>query len=221
MSFQGFTDQTLAYFLNISLDNSKTHFEALRAAYESQVKAPLRALHEALTPTLLKIDRDICVKPSRCISGAYNDARFSRSAPIKTYMYLHFLAETGREQDIPGFFMDASYDGWRYGLQLYHATTEGMSKLRDAVLENSAMFAQIANDIDVQGLFALEGDSYKKDHYPDAPPVLKNWLNRKRWWLGRTLPPDEEFFSPAMASVLSEGFASLGKLYHFMREGLL
>lgn len=220
MPFNGFTDETIEYFLKVCLDNSKSNFEANRALYNDHVRTPLRALHEALMPFMLEIDKDICSKQSRCVSGAYNDARFSKSAPIKSYMYLHYRAETGRETDIPGFFMDASYDGYRYGLQIYHRTTQGMAKLRDAVLENSAHFFELAADIDSQGEFALEGDSYKKDHHPDAPPALKNWLNIKSWWLGRTSPPDTPFFSSSLIDLLGSGFRSLGGLYHFILEAL-
>lgn len=221
MSFQGFTDKTLEYFLNICLDNSKSNFEANRQIYNAHVKEPLRALQEALVPVILEIDKNICVKPSRCVSGAYNDARFSRSEPVKTYMYLHFCAETGRDDDISGFFMDASYNGYRYGLQIYHRTTQGMAKLRDAVLANEKRFMKIAGAIERRGVFTLEGDSYKKDHYPQASPLLKNWLNRKSWWVGRTNAPDEDFFSPGLVNRLGEGFLALRELYGFMNKALV
>lgn len=221
MSFQGFTAQTLEYFLSISFDNTKSHFEDLRACYQEHVKTPLYALYEEVFPAVLDIDQNICVKRARCVSGAYNDARFSRSDPVKTYMYLHFCAETGRESDIPGFFMDASYDGYRYGLQLYHRTTQGMTKLRDFALENEKRFSGIIRNIAQRGEFTLEGEFYKKDRYPSVSPAVKDWLNRKSWWLGRTNPPEETFFSPSLAAQLGEGFRSLQDLYRFMRDGLM
>ena len=184
------------------------------------MKAPLRALCEALVPVMLDIDPGLCVRPSRCVSGAFNDARFARSAPVKTYMYLHYCAGTGRETDIPGFFMDASWDGYRYGLQLYHSTARGMQKLRDAVLDNRECFFEHAALLERRGVFTLEGDSFKKDRYPDQPPLLQSWLNRKRWWLGRTCPPDGDFFSPVLADRLAEGFTSLGGLFHFISGAL-
>jgi uncharacterized protein (TIGR02453 family) len=220
MSFNGFTEKTLGYFLTIGLDNTKSNFEANRQVYTEHVRDHLRALHEELVPALLEIDPGICVRQSRCVSGAYNDARFARSEPIKTYMYLHFCAETGRETDVPGFFLDASYDGYRYGLQLYHRTTQGMAKLRDAVLENEKRFSGIVGGIERRGEFTLEGESFKKEHYPQASPLIKNWLNRKSWWLGNTCPPDGDFFSAGLVKRLSEGYRSLRDLYRFMNDAL-
>lgn len=221
MSFNGFTEKTLEYFLKICLDNSKSNFEANRVLHNEHVKTPLRALHDELVPIMLEIDKDICVKQSRCVSGAYNDVRFSRSEPIKTYMYLHFCAETGRETDIPGFFLDASYDSYRFGLQIYHRTTQGMTKLRDAALQNEKRFTEIITKIEAEGIFKLEGDSYKKDHFPTALPQIKNWLNRKYWWLGWTNMPDEAFFSPDLAVRLSDGFTSLKATYQFICDALV
>jgi uncharacterized protein (DUF2461 family) len=221
MSFQGFTEQTLGYFLSISFDNTKSHFEGLRACYQEHVKTPLYALYEELVPAVLELDPNICAKRARCVSGAYNDARFSRSDPVKTYMYLHFCAETGRETDIPGFFMDASYDGYRYGLQVYHRTTQGMAKLRDFVLSNEQRFSGIIRDIAARGEFTLEGECYKQDRYPSVKQPVKDWLNRKSWWLGSTNPPDGTFFSPALVSRLSGGFSALQGLYRFMSDGLM
>ncbi len=50
MTFNGFSNKTPEYFLNICLDNTKSNFEAHRQEYDGKVKAPLRALHEALVP---------------------------------------------------------------------------------------------------------------------------------------------------------------------------
>jgi uncharacterized protein (DUF2461 family) len=221
MMFHGFTEKTLEYFLSICLDNSKSNFESLRALYQEHVKTPLYALYEELLPVIQGIGQTVCVKRSRCVSGAFNDARFSSSDPVKAYMYLHFCAETSRDNDIPGFFMDASHDGYRYGLQIYHRTTQGMTRLRDYALVNERRFSGIIRDIKDRDEFLLEGESYKKERYLSVNEPVKGWLNRKSWWLGRTCPPDDAFFSPALVKYLGEGYQSLQLLYGFMCEGLM
>ncbi len=220
MSFNGFTDQTIEYFLNIYLDNTKANFEANRALYEAHVKVPLRALHESLVPAMLEIDPGLCVKASRCVSGAYNDARYAKSNPIKHYMYLHFCAETGRETDVPGFFMDASFNGYRCGLQLYHRTTQGMTTLRDAVLRDERRFLKMIRTLESGTDLTLEGESYQKDRFPSVPPPVKTWLNKKSWWVGKTCPPDGVFFTPGLAAQLADRFQALGNLYAFIKKSL-
>ena len=220
MSFNGFTENTIEYFFNISLDNTKSNFEAHRAQYNKYVKAPLHELHASLLPAMLEIDPDICARASRCVSGAYNDARYVKNNPIKTYMYLHFCAETGRETDVPGFFMDASYNGYRYGLQIYHRTTQGMTKLRDAAVKNEKQFVRIIRAIESGSEFTLEGDSYKKDRFPAAVPPIKSWLNKKSWWVGTTCPSDSAFLTAGLTQTLADGFKTLKALYDFINEAL-
>ena len=220
MSFQGFTEKTIEYFFNILLDNTKSNFEANRALYNEHVKAPVRELYESLVMAMLELDPDICAKPSRCVSGAYNDARYVKANPIKIYMYLHFCAEAGRDNDVPGFFMDASYNGYRYGLQIYHRTTQGMLKLRDAAQNQNKHFLKIIRDIEAAG-FELVGDDYKKDHFPTAKLPLKTWLNKKSWLICKSCPPDEVFFSSALTGQLIDGFKSLKALYDFINEALI
>lgn len=219
MSFEGFSHQTREYFFGTKIDNSKAFYEKNKPLYLENVKAPLLALHQALTPIVLNIDPDICTKPARCISGVYNDARFSKAQPIKTYMYLHFCASTGRDTDIPGLFMDASDDGYRYGLHIYHQTTKGMQMLRDAALADEKHFTSIIKKLTDCGIFTLEGQDYKKDHYPDMSSPIKGWLNKKSWFLQHS-EETSNFESPKLADELADGFKLLSELYQFYIKAL-
>jgi len=217
MPFNGFTRGTLDYFLSMKFDNSKTNFETNKQLYIDCVRDPLRGLFAELVPAMLAIDGSICVKQSRCVSGAYNDARFSRAEPVKCYMYLHFCAQTPCYEDgnVPGFFMDASHDGYRYGLQLYRQTTSGMKAIRDAAYNDQKNFMKIAKAIEKNN-FSLEGGDYKTDRYPDAIPEIKNWLNKKTWWIGKTRDIDEIFLSNKFVCELAENFKALAPLYKFI-----
>ena len=219
MSFTGFFRQTCDYFFSIYSDNSRENFAENKAVYNECVKTPLIELHSELVPVINNIDGNICVRQSRCVSGAYNDARFSKASPIKGYMYLHFLA-TGRETDVPGFFMDASFEGYRYGLQLYHATTKGMRSLRESAYNKQEHFAELVSGIEVRDIFSLEGKDYKTDRYPDVSTQTKGWLNKKCWWIGADLPIDEDFLSAVLSKKLADGFISLAPMYEFIKEAL-
>ena len=68
-----------------------------------------------------KLDSDLLSNKRRCLSSAYNDARFSKDAPIKEYFYLRFKLATINKKNAPGFFFDASLTGYRFGLNIYHS----------------------------------------------------------------------------------------------------
>lgn len=64
MAFTGFKGDFIGFFRGLEMDNSKTYFERHRAAYERDVRAPMTALAEELSPglgpaKLFRINRDI------------------------------------------------------------------------------------------------------------------------------------------------------------------
>ena len=219
--FNGFSREAADYFLSVKFDNSKKNFENLKDVYKSQIKNPLLQLHAELTPVVLKIDGGICVRPGRCVSGAYNDARFSKNNPIKEYMYLHFCAETGNNENVPGFFMDASHDGYRYGLMIYRSTPAGMRMIRNAAYEKRAEFIKIINGINKNKSIVLDGENYKTDHFPDAALELKEWLNKKHWRAAVNHPVDEIFLSDKLPREIESVFNTLAPMYKFILRLLM
>jgi len=193
--FTGFTRETQGFFIAVKFDNSRENFIANKAAYDEHVKRPLVELFEELAPIVRAIDANICARRGRCVSGAYNDARFSRAEPIKEYMYLHFCAEIKSGKDVPGFFFDASHDGYRFGLQLYHVTAAGMRAIRSAAADDYKKFSRIVESVEAAGRFSLEGADYATDRCPGAPEQLKGWLNKKTWRVCENRTIDGAFLS--------------------------
>lgn len=219
--FEGFCKGTTEYLAAMTFDNTKANFERLREDYLAYVKRPLQALCAHLTPTLMQIDPSICVRPSRCVSGAFNDARFCRDEPVKTYFYLHFCQTTCREDSVPGFFMDAGREGYRYGLQLYHAAPSGMQKVREHALLNekktARMLEQLSHGFTEGGVV---GEMYRRDHYPNVDEPLKGFLNMRRWAFIVQPARQDAFYSPQMATELETAFIKLAPMYTFLADAL-
>ena len=53
--FTGFSQDAIDFLSEIRLNNHQQFYEANRARYEESVKAPLRALCDALVPSLMDI----------------------------------------------------------------------------------------------------------------------------------------------------------------------
>lgn len=213
--FSGFSQDTALYLNQIALDNSKSNYERLKPLYQSAVRQPLRDLHAALLPTVLDIDPRICIRPARCISGAFNDLRFSRAEPLKTYFYLHFIAERGRKDDLPGFFIDADCRSYRYGLALYHGTSGYMQAVREKALESPAPFERALDTAFSSGhAFAWQGEVFKRDRYIGADALLHGFLMRKSWCLACVPCDASALYTPALVSLLAYAFEALAPLYH-------
>lgn len=218
MSFNGFHEQTNEYFWGASLDNSKAYYEKNKDNYLTYVKQPLHALHQVLMPTAQSIDENICVTPARCVSRAFNDFRYTgKIYPIKSYMHLHFCASVAKEdEDTPGLFFGASYGGWDCGLFVYHATNSGMSAFREAILADVDQFVAIAKRIQADPRIQIEGEEYKKDHYPDLPIAAKQYLNKKRFYLiSKYSADDDMYYSPSLAAEIASVWQTVSPMYHF------
>ncbi len=216
MNFNGFSEQTNEYFWNASLDNSKSFYEKNKEKYQNYVKTPLQALHLDLVSIAQHIDSDICVTPTRCISRAFNDFRYTgKRYPIKTYMYLHFCASVSQEdKDTPGLFFNASYNGWNCGFFAYHATNAGMSAFRQAILRDVDAFVAIAKNIKKDPRIHIEGELYKRDHYPNLPEEAKDYLNRKRLCLIAKYTPNDLYFSSDLTDEIASVWKTVSPLYH-------
>ena len=220
--FKGFNQNTIEYFWGAYLDNSKSYYEKNKQKYIDNVRDPLRLLHQALMPTIQGIDPSICVVPGRCISRAFNDFRYSGKVyPIKDYMYLHFCASVANEEaDTPGMFFSANYREWSCGFFVYRATNARMVAFRKAVLKNKDEFSVIVRKINANPRIQLKGEEYKRDHYLDMPDDVKQYLNRKRFYLSAEYPLDYRFDSSALADEIAGIWELLAPMYQFYLQSL-
>lgn len=215
--FTGFSSDTSEYLMKIALDNSKGNYERLRPLYQSAVRAPLLSLHETLLPCVSAIDAHICTRPARCISGAFNDLRFHPAEPLKTYFYLHFIAERGREENLPGFFFDADRQSYRYGLMLYHATPAFMQALRARALDApGTITAALKSAFSSAHTYQWEGDLYKRDQHADIAEPLHTFLQLKRWCVCAASQDIQDLRGEGLAIKLADGFQALAPLYRWM-----
>jgi uncharacterized protein (TIGR02453 family) len=84
--FTGFRPAALGFLRDLSRNNQKAWFEAHRDAYESEVRAPLRALLEALDLQLARIAPELTADLKRSIFRINRDIRFSKDkSPYKTH----------------------------------------------------------------------------------------------------------------------------------------
>lgn len=64
--------------------------------------------------------------------------------------------------------------------------------------------------------FVLEGETYKRQHYPSQPQDLQQWLNRKDCCLVYNSRDFDLLFSPRLHETLAAGFAQMQPVYEFL-----
>lgn len=218
--FQGFNESTIKYFEAIRKENSRSNYKEHETLYFEGVKEPLEELYHELFNYFGEIDSRLLSSKRRCISSAYNDARFSKEEPIKEYFYIRFKLDKGGKKSMPGFFLDASLEGYRYGMSIYKPESKDMEKIREYFLDNKYSAIDAVQRFRKAGLLELQGELYKKDHYPEADLLLKPLLERKRMafvWEGAL---DEVFFSRRLLENMLVAYDSVRDIYQLMKEAV-
>ena len=218
-SFPGFPEGFADFLFSLQFNNTIALLPENKIAYQRLISEPLALLFHTLTPTALSVSETLLTKPSKCVSTMYSDMRFSRDTPLKGYMYIRFR-EPSCEKDILGLYFDMGCDYYSCGLRVYKQTSAGMERIRECALENSRLFTQELENLN-QLQMTLFGDAFAKDHYPGTEnEVLKDLLNRKSFYVGRSCPVGEAVYNGQLLSQISDAYHGIKGLYSLLKKAL-
>ena len=214
-----FTPDTLHFLFENRLQNSREWYAAHKADYERLVRAPFRALAEALTPVMLKIDPTILTSPARVLSRLARDVRFVQDGMLyRDTAWLIFIRDKKLYQGLPGYFFEISPSGFRWGCGYYLASAQSMAQYRKLILSGDPDFIKAQDALERLPGFALEGDLYKRSKFPAETPALRNYLDRKTVCAICNSTDWEFLFSQKVAGKLQEDFLALRDWYSFLMK---
>lgn len=109
-----FTTATFGFLRDLAAHNTRDWFEANRARYEADAKAPMLAFIDALAPGLRAITPHVEIGP-RSMFRIHRDTRFSADkSPYKTHVaaqFRHSAAHGPEGLHAPGFYVHLAPDG--------------------------------------------------------------------------------------------------------------
>ncbi|GAA3000528.1 DUF2461 domain-containing protein [Kitasatospora albolonga] len=155
MTFQGWPAEAFEFFEQLETDNSKPFWQAHKARYERDVRAPMLALLDALEPEF---------GPGK-VFRPFRDVRFSKDkTPYKTHI--------GAWLDSGGY-IQLSADHLACGNGMYRLATDQLARYRAAVAEDvtGAELERVIAAVEAGGL-AVHGQEplrttprgFTKDH---------------------------------------------------------
>lgn len=218
--FAGFTTGSFRFLNDLRNNNAKPWFEAHKAEYQEHIFKPLQALVAEIAPVMLRIDHMLEVTPAqgKTISRIYRDTRFSRDkSPYKTNHWITFKRIKKDWQNFPAFFFELSPDLYRYGMGFYSADRTAMDKFRNALDSNPAPFLA-ATAFMSTGVFALEGASYKRPLKLDIHASLRDFYNKKSFYLVCNRQVQGNVINTSLAADLTSAFERLSPLYRYLLE---
>lgn len=214
-----FSQKTLDFLFENRIQDSRSWFEEHKNIYLRTVYAPLQELVAALEPTMLSLDAALTTEArvDKTICRIRRDTRFSKDKSLyRDNMWIVFKRGKMHGTELPGFYFELGGDGFNYGCGFYNASTAYMETLRSLVLGHDPAFHKAERAFAAQEVFHLEGACYRRPHFPDQPPALRQWLERRGVCFVADSEDLELLFSNRLADKLAADFRLLGPMYDFL-----
>ena len=131
MTFQGYTEDTRAFFMALRFNNNREFFLNNREWYLRSVREPSLALVEALAPAVEQIDPGIETRPQRALARINRDTRFSRDkSPYRDHVWISFRRPEEERGHLPSFYVEVGVEGVYFGMGAYAPERARMNALR-------------------------------------------------------------------------------------------
>lgn len=93
-----------------------------------------------------------------------------------------------------------------------------MNSMRKLILSGDNSFDEAKKAYSEQKIFDIEGDMYKKDHYPDQPEENRLWLNRRNIWIGCNSGDFKTLYGKNLSKKIGGEFLSIAPVYNFLMK---
>ncbi|MEO8025250.1 MAG: DUF2461 domain-containing protein [Bryobacteraceae bacterium] len=187
-TFRGFPPAGIKFLKDLAKNNDRDWFQARKEIYDSQVKAPMIELLEAINVELKKFAPDYVCDPAKAIYRLYRDTRFSKDkTPYKTHIAAVLPRRGLQKHAGGGFYFSVSPTAVEIASGVYMPGPEELLTLRMHLSINHAAFRKI--DAKVHKLMGeLQGEQLvkvPKGFHPDQPAA--DLIRRKQFFYYKTL----------------------------------
>lgn len=211
-----FSNEALDFLFENRSRNDRAWYHENKDRYKTLVQEPFVQFVRDLQPVMLEIDPLMDVSEKR-IARVYRDARIIGNGP---FFRDHIWCTFGRSREVymgyPCYYFELSPRGFSYGMGYYIPAKETLDAIRSMILAEDKDFRKAFRAHKKQKVFSLEGESYKREHFPEAPVPYRDWLNRKTFnWVCESSDFDK-LFSEGLSADVAEDFQSIAPIYRFL-----
>ncbi|MBP7462062.1 MAG: DUF2461 domain-containing protein [Candidatus Delongbacteria bacterium] len=220
-SFRGFYPETIPFFIELKLNDSKSWYQDHKEEYKKYALEPFQRLVEDLSDTIRSIDPELDTTASsgRAISRIYRDIRFSKDKSLyRENMWITFKRRIPDWQTTPAFFFELTPNRYRFGMGYYLVERATMENLRRYILEKPTQFSELVSQLQHPILFSAEGNEYKRPPVTEYPEEFGPWIMKKEIYLCHNRSIDDTLYSADLVEDLKTGFKQLEPWYHFFHK---
>lgn len=217
MSFDGFTKETFRFLFEIGLNNNVEWFDQNRNRYKQYVQQPMKQLAIELMPTAHLIDPGFNPNLNTTVSRIRRDTRYTKDkSPYRNHMWIGFRRPDTRISEGFTLWFEITTKGYDYGAGFYSCDTEFMSNYRKKLLNDPAGFLALAAGLEKEG-FIYSCESYKREHFPDAPAEIRPYINIKNFAWCKNFDGVSDLLAPSdILERLKKDFLILKPMYDYV-----
>ncbi len=215
--FEGFSQKTITFFMDIRFHNNKQFMDENRERYFTDVRAPFYALIDALAPHMLKIDEAFEIRPHKCLSRINRDIRFSHNkAPYRDHLWFAFRKSASGKEGIPFYWVELSVEKLTWGLGIWGENRSANDILRKKIIAYPDDVAQVLSVAKKQG-FALGGNAYKKMPVPtEVSEGLQTLYKQREIYFEKQNVKMQWAFDEKLVNRIAKDFKALKSVYHLL-----
>jgi len=197
IAFTGFNRRAFTFLTGLERNNRRDWFEANRETYESEVRAPMRALVDEMDSMLGEVAPEFRGDPRRSVFRIHRDVRFSANkSPYKTHIacwLFHEDAGHGVGQEAhggAGFYLHIQPGECMSGGGLWMPPKPALDRVRKALADDLEGFNSIVTEPRFRRRFGRLSEEAvltrtPRGYQPDHPAA--EWLRYKSFTAGHGL----------------------------------
>ena len=222
-TFTAFPEEGLRFLKALKRNNKREWFQERKALYETAVKTPMQELIEALAADFNRFAPEMVATPKTSLYRIYRDTRFSKDkSPYKTHAAAMFPRRGFDKHQGAGFYLHIAPTELLIAGGVYMPMPEDLNAIRSYIAENAEPLFEIVQSKPFRKMFGeLGGEQLTRvPRGFSAEHPAAEFLKRKQFLAGRTLPP-EEATSPRFYKTVVETFETMLPLIRYLNEPVL
>ncbi|ACO31401.1 MULTISPECIES: DUF2461 domain-containing protein [Acidobacterium] len=218
-----FHEEALRFLRGLKRNNRREWFEARRAIFERELKAPMLALIESVTQGMIDYAPDHMREARRVMLRFYRDTRFSADkSPYKQHIAAWWGRGGMQKTSGAGYYLHLSGTELIVAAGVYMPGKDQLLAIRRYLLDHYEEFGTLLEDRKMRRSFGLH-DPLALTRAPKGFPVdhpAAEWIRWRQWGVTTALPAEAALTSQLPRTVQSH-FALAAPLVGFLNRAIL
>jgi uncharacterized protein (TIGR02453 family) len=219
-----FSKKTFSFLRALARNNSREWFQAHKADYDNEVRAPFLRLITDLQPDLAAISDQYRADP-RPVGGSlfriHRDTRFANDkTPYKTHAGARLFHQRCREVDSPSFYIHIQPGHCFVGAGLWHPEADTLRRIRQFIVDNPGAWQAAVHSPAFRRRFTLGGEQLQRPPrgFPPDHPLIED-LKRKSF-VGTIALADEVVLGNGLRRSVASALTGLAPLVDYLCASL-